>query len=349
MAKVTIKEIARRAGVSKTSVSFAFNDPSRLSEATLQRILSIAEELGYTPDPIARSMTTKRTGCIGLLVPQPIPDVIRNPFFSEFLEGIGEVCKEAGLSLMLVPPLKGSIRRAVNDAAVDGFLTLGLETFRGTMMVLEQRGVPYVMVDSDPTPGISCVNIDDQGGARAAMAHVLHAGHRRVAILGIKSGKRGRYKEYAGTLRRRMEGYLAALSEAGLSMRSRDVHLVECDSHVNGGREGFQRLCRLKRRPTAIVTMSDIIAIGAMEAARELGVRVPDDVSIVGYDDIPATRWTRPRLTTVHQPIREKGKLAADLLVKLVEGGTDSNHYVLPTSLVERESVKTWAEETTAG
>lgn len=95
--------------------------------------------------------------------------------------------------------------------------------------------------------------------------------------------------------------------------------------------------------------MSDIIAIGAMEAARELGVRVPDGVSIVGYDDIPATRWTRPRLTTVHQPIREKGKLAADLLVKLVEGGTDSNHYVLPTSLVERESVKIWTEETTVG
>ncbi|MCR4405784.1 MAG: LacI family transcriptional regulator [Anaerolineae bacterium] len=349
MAKVTIKEIAQRAGVSKTAVSFALNDPSRLSETTLQRILSIAEELGYTPDPIARSMTTKRIGCIGLLVPQPIPDVIRNPFFSEFLEGIGEVCREAGLSLMLVPPLKGSMRRAVNDAAVDGFLTLGLETFRGTMMILEQRGVPYVMVDSDPTPDIPCVNIDDQGGARAAMAHVLQAGHRRIAILGIRSGKQGRYKEYAGTLRRRMEGYLAALNEAGLSMHSRDVHLVECDAHVSGGREGFQQLWRLKRQPTAIVAMSDIIAIGAMEAAREFDIRVPDDVSIVGYDDIPAARWTQPRLTTVHQPIREKGKLAAELLVKLVGGETDNNHYVLPTNLVKRESVRIWAEETTAG
>ena len=173
------------------------------------------------------------------------------------------------------------------------------------------------------------------------MAHVLQAGHRRVAILGIKSGKQGRYKEYAGTLRRRMEGYLAALGEAGLSMRSRDVHLVECDAHVSGGREGFQQLWRLKRRPTAIVAMSDIIAIGVMEAARELGVRVPDDVSIIGYDDIPAARWTQPRLTTVHQPIREKGKLAAELLVKLVGGDVDSNHYVLPTKLIERESVKT--------
>jgi alanine racemase len=342
MAKVTIKEIARRAGVSKTAVSFAFNDPSRLAEATLQRILSVAEELGYTPDPIARSMTTRRIGCIGLLVPQPISDVVQNPFFSEFLAGAGEACRQFGLSLMLVPPLEGSVRRAVHNAAVDGFLTLGLETFRSTMVVLEQRGVPYVMVDSDPIPGIPCVNIDDQGGAREAMTYVLGAGHRRIWILGIRSGKRGQYREYVGTLRRRMAGYLAALNEAGLSIQSHDISLVECDNHASGSHDCFRRLWRSKPRPTAVVAMSDIIAIGAMEAARELGIRLPDDLSIVGYDDIPAARWTQPRLTTVHQPVREKGKLAVELLVARVEGSINIQQHALPTRLIERDSVKAW-------
>jgi len=339
MPRVTIKDIAERAGVSKTSVSFAFNNPSQLSEETLRRILTVAEELGYMPDPIARSMTTKRTGCIGLLVPQPIPDVARNPFFTEFLEGVGEGCQEAGLSLMLVPPLKGSIRRAVVAAAVDGFLTLGLEPFRSTMMVLQQRGVSYVMVDSEPQEGVPCVNVDDQEGARQVMAHVLAHGHRCIGILGIRSGKRGRYEEYAGTLRWRIEGFQDALAEVGLSLRNRSVRLVECRCTFKGGYGGLKRLWKAKRKPTAVVTMSDILAIGALEAARELGLCVPQDLSLTGYDDVPAARWVTPQLTTVHQQIRAKGKLAVELLVKRMADEPIETHHVMAAHLVERRSV----------
>ena len=339
MPRVTIKDIAERAGVSKTSVSFAFNNPSQLSEETLRRILSVAEELGYMPDPIARSMTTKRTGCIGLLVPQPIPDVARNPFFTEFLEGVGEGCQDAGLSLMLVPPLKGSIRRAVVAAAVDGFLTLGLEPFRSTMMVLQQRGVSTVMVDSEPQEGVPCVNVDDREGARQVMAHVLAHGHRCIGILGIRSGKRGRYEEYAGTLRWRIEGFQDALAEVGLSLRNRSVRLVECRCSFEGGYSGLKRLWKAKHKPTAVVTMSDVLAVGALEAARELGLRVPHDLSLTGYDDVPAARCVTPQLTTVHQQIREKGKLAVRLLVDLMAGNPVETHHVLSARLVERASV----------
>ena len=339
MARVTIKDIAQRAGVSKTAVSFAFNDPSQLSEETLRRILSIADQLGYIPDPVARSMTTKRTGCIGLLVPQPISVVVHNPFFAEFLAGAGKGCWRAGLSLMLVPPLKGSMRRAIVAAAVDGFLTLGLEPFRATMMVLQQRGVSYVMVDSEPQEGIPYVNVDDRDGARQVMAHVLAQGHRCISILGIRSGKRGRYKEYAGTLHWRIEGFEDALKDVGLSLRKRSVHLLECECSFEGGREGLKKLWEAQHKPTAVVTMSDIIAIGALEAARELGLRVPQDISISGYDDIPPARWVTPRLTTVHQPIREKGELAVELLVELMKGNTVETCHVLPTFLAERESV----------
>ena len=340
MSKVTIKHIAQAAGVSTTSVSFAFNNPGRLSEATLQRILEVAEDLGYVPSPVARSLNTGRTCTLGVLVPQPIPEIVRNPFLSEFLEGVGEVCTEAGFSLMIVPPLEGSIRRAIINAAVDGFLTLGLEPFKAAMVVLRQRGVPYVMVDGDPIEGVPAVNIDDEAGARAAMKHVLSAGHRKIAILAIRSGKEARYEEYAGTLRRRMAGYLAALKGFGLDVDGRRIRLLECASTARGGRSTFAALWKAKPRPTALVAMSDIIAVGAMEAARKAGVHLPDELSIVGFDDIRLASWVSPPLTTVRQPVRRKGKLAAELLVSHIQGERKAPHHVLSTRLVVRDSVR---------
>jgi DNA-binding LacI/PurR family transcriptional regulator len=337
--KVTIKDIAEKAGVSKTSVSFAFNDPGRLPEATVQRILEVAEELGYIPDPVARSMITGRTCTLGVLVPQPIPEIIRNPFLSEFLEGVGEVCTKAGFSLMIVPPLEGSINRAIINAAVDGFLTLGLEPFKAAMVVLKKRAVPYVMVDGDPVEGVPAVNVDDETGSREAMRFVLSAGHRDVTILAIRSGKEGRYREYAGTLRRRMAGYLSALNDFELSLDDRHIRLLECASTASGGRSGFQKAWKGKYPPTALVAMSDIIAIGAMEAAHEAGVKIPEDLSIIGFDDLPIASWVNPPLTTISQPLRKKGKLAADMLVKHIEGEIEPEHLVLHTQLIVRESV----------
>jgi len=334
-----IKDIAERAGVSKTAVSFAFNNPNRLSEATVQQILKIAEEMGYNPDPVARSMSTGKTGTIGLLLPQPIPEIIRNPSMPEFIEGIGEVCNEASLSLLLVPPLKGSIQRAIVNAAVDGFLTLGLEEYKATMVVLRQRGVPYVTVDSDPIEGTPAVNIDDEAGACNIMRHILQAGHRRITILAIRSGKLGHYEEYAGTLRHRVDGYLAALAEYGLAIDGHNVRLIECPSTENGGEAGFQAIWKNRRHPTAIVAMSDIIAIGAMKAAQACEVRMPVDLSIVGFDDIPLAGLIHPALTTVSQPLNLKGSLAAKLLVQTINGITNPVHHLLPTKLVIRDSV----------
>lgn len=338
MGKINISEIARRAGVSKTAVSFAFNDPSKLSEATARRILAIAEEMGYSPDPVARSMSTGRTGTIGLLVPQPIPDVVRNPFIPEFLEGIGEVCTQQGLSLMIVPPLKGSMRRAIVNAAVDGFITLGLEEHKATMMVLRQRGVPFVTVDSEPIEGVPAINVDDESGARAAMDHLLKMGHREIAIMAIRSGKQGHYEEYEGTLHYRMNGYLSALAEHGLTLDRRHIRLVECVCTEKGGYTCFMNLWKRKNRPTAIIAMSDIIAVGVMKAAIDAGLKIPDDLSVVGFDDIPLASIVSPGLTTIAQPLAKKGKIAADLLTQLIEGKAKPVHHCLPTHLIVRES-----------
>ncbi|MBA4379225.1 MAG: alanine racemase [Anaerolinea sp.] len=339
MARVTIKEIAKKAGVSVTSVSFAFNNPIRLPEATVQHILEVAEELGYIPNPIARSMKTGRTGALGILVPQPFTEIIRNPFLYEFLEGVAEVCTAAGYSLMIVPPLEGSVKRAIGMAAVDGFLTLGLELFKSTMVVLRQREVPFVMVDSDPIDGVPVVNVDDESGARAVMAHVLKAGHRDVAILGIRSGKDGHYQEYTGTLRQRMAGYISALAAFDLELDQRRVQLTECPSTISGGQKGFRQLWKRTNHLTAVVAMSDIIAIGVIDAAQQAGIRVPEDLSVVGFDDISFSKLINPALTTVSQPIQRKGKLAAELLVKCIKGECEPSHIKLNTKLIVRASV----------
>lgn len=339
MPKVNIGDIALRAGVSKTAVSFAFNNPSKLSEATARHILEIAESMGYTPDPVARSMTTGKTGTIGLLLPQSIPEMIRNPYFPEFLEGIGEVCNHSGLSLMLVPPLKGSMRRAIVNAAVDGFLTLGLEEHKATMLVLRQRDVPFVTVDSDPIEDIPAINIDDESGARMVMEHILNAGHRQIAILAIRSGKQGHYQEYVGTLGARMKGYLSALGHFGLKVDGRHVRLVECVCSEEGGRDGYKILWKSQKKPTALICMSDIIAIGAMKAAQASGLDIPGELSFAGFDDIPLAELVRPGLTTVSQPSIQKGKLAAEILVRLLDTTIAPEHHLLPTSLVLRESV----------
>ena len=335
----TITDIARKAGVSKTAVSYAFNDPSRLANGTVARIRAVAEELGYSPNPVARSMSLGRTGTIGVLVPQPLPEVLKNPFFAEFLEGVAAAAGEAELPIMLVPPIRGSVQHAVNGAAVDGFLTLGLETFRPAVHLLERRGRPYVMVDGDPVDRVACVNVDDEGGAYEVMRHVLAHGHRDVGILGIRSPQRGRWTQYVGTLRRRMSGYGRALAEVGLGMDSPYVRLTECDVSEEGGRAGFGRLWKRASRPTALVAMGDLIAVGALEAALDAGLDVPRQLSVVGFDDIPESRWVRPALTTVHQPVREKGRVAAELLIDLLRGMAAPRHIMLETRLVERHSV----------
>ncbi len=343
MAKVTISHIAKEAGVSKTAVSFAFNDPSQLAPATVRHIRDIAERLGYTPDPIARSMTTRRTNALGLLLPQDIATALANPFYTQFIRGIGKVCGRVGVTLMLVPPLWGSVLKAIPHATVDGFVVVGLEVDRGEIQLLRRRDVPFVMVDSDTPANIPSVNVDDRSGARMAMEHVLARGHRQIAIIALDSGKAGQIEEYTGTLAARLEGYRAALAEYGLALGSPGIQLVEAASSWEGGQAAFEQIWRAELRPTAIVAMSDIAAIGAIDAAREHKLHLPRDLSFVGFDDLPEARYTRPGLTTVRQPVEEKGALAAEMLVAALQQNAAAQHHMLPCELVVRQSVATLA------
>ncbi len=339
MPRVTITDVADQAGVSKTAVSFAFNDPSRLPEATVQKILKVATELGYVPDPIARSLTLGRTGILGLLLPQDIPTILENPFFIQFIRGIGRACDSVGLSLLLAPPVKGSMLKAVNGAIVDGFLVLGLEPQDPVVSILRQRHMPFVSVDCEPQEGVPCIRVDDHGGARAAMEHGLRLGHRRVAIVAFESAKEGRWQDYTGTLRWRLTGYADALAEVGLALGQPGVQIVECENSLEGAAKAFSQLWQQRERPTLVVAVSDVIALGVLNAARQQGLELPQDLSVIGYDDIPEAQRAVPLLTTVRQPIVEKGERAAQLLVQILGGGQVAMHTLLPTALVVRESV----------
>ncbi len=336
--RVTISDIARQAGVSKTAVSFAFNTPGRLSAETTERILGVARQLGYAPNPIARSLNTRRTNAIGVVVPQDIPVAFSNPFFGQLVRGIGQVCNDEGMSLMLIPPMRGSLLEATYAALIDGCIVTGLEPEDEVVRALRQRGLPFVMVDADAPEHVACVRIDDFEGARLAMQHVLRLGHREIALVSFESPS-GNVEQYTGTLRHRYDGFRAALKEAGLGLHSRGIHTLETKCSQAGGVEVFNRLMQLVPRPTAVLALSDTIAFGIVDAAQQHGLNVPGQLSVVGFDDLETSRLLKPPLTTVRQPIREKGQRAAEMLMDGVRMRyVLPRHVVLPVELVVRKS-----------
>src|SRR6202521_3131338 len=183
MSRVTIADVAIAAGVSKTAVSFAFNNPEKLGPATLERVLGVAQELGYAPHPAARALSMRRSGTIGVLIPQRLSTVFANPFLSELIQGMGELCEEHDLTMLLVPPLDGSLEGAIRQASVDGFISLGLSPDDQALETLMRIGIPTVLVDSAASPDHPAVNVDDAGGAEAAALHVAGLGHRDVVVI----------------------------------------------------------------------------------------------------------------------------------------------------------------------
>jgi alanine racemase len=329
--RVTIADVANAAGVSKTAVSFAFNNPSKLGNATLERVLQVANDLGYAPHPAARALSMRRSGTIGLLIPQRLTTVFANPFLSELIQGLGELCDENDLTMLLVPPLDGSLEGAIRQASVDGFISLGLSPDDGALETLDRLGIPTVLVDSEASANHPAVNVDDAGGAEAAAKHLLDLGHDNLAVIVLPPT---RSHAMTPTAARRLAGYRAAVRAAGAP----EPRMVTAGATMAAGALAFEALPKGRRRPTGVLAMSDMAAIGLMAAAIASGLRVPEDISIVGYDDLPMAAWTTPRLTTVRQPIVEKGRLAARLLIQRLQGKVVGSPPPLETSLVVRNS-----------
>jgi alanine racemase len=311
-----IADVAREAGVSKTAVSFAFNRPSRLAPETAIRIRTVAESLGYRPHPVARMLTQRSTRTIGLLTPQTLSVIFSNPFFGAFAEGVARAAEDEGYSLQVISPLNGSLTRAVDRAMVDGVVAIGVSAQHPEVEQLRAAGLPLVMVDSSALPDLPTVEVDDEGGAYAAAQHLIGLGHRDLLIVGIETTP-GTPPEPAGVGGRRMRGYRRAIVEHGIELREDAV--VVAPSTIEGGMAALRGAWEDGLRPTGVLVMSDAMAIGVLRAARELGVDVPGDLSVVGFDDIDISQHTNPPLTTVHQPIRLKGEAAVRSLLARIE------------------------------
>ncbi len=338
-----IADVAREAGVSKAAVSFAFNSPERLSLATAARIREVADALGYRPHPVVRAVAQKNTMTIGLLTPQVLSVVFGNPFYAELCAGVAATTDQAGYGLLFVSPLHGSLVRAIGRATVDGFVAVGLSEDHPEVEQIRRAGLPMVLVDGAALPEHASVESNDEIGARSAARHLLALGHRDFVAIGIEPPNMPGLFEYsAGPTEsvawRRLTGYRQGLELGGVKLR--DERIVVGPATFDGGVAAFRRIWEDGLRPTAILAMSDVMAIGVIWAAHEAGLNVPQDLSIVGFDDLDVAPHSNPPLTTVHQPIRQKGEESARLLLRMIANpdAERPQHRVLETRLIIRGS-----------
>ena len=347
MPRVTLQTIADEVGVSRMTVSNAFSRPDQLSEALRHKILAAAGRLGYAgPDPAARALARGTTGAVGVLLTSSLHYAFADEVATGFLAAVAGEVAPTGLALTLLSSTAVGDAIPARDVAMDGALVYSCDPGVSAIDWLTRRGLPLVFVDQEPTPGITCINVDDRGGARAAAQHLVDLGHRHVAVmtaaLGIGDGVLADPLADAETTKHvsheRLLGYLDALGAAGITpVVHRQLHSDDEEAYV-----AALRLLRGDPRPTGVLCFSDVLAHGVVRAAEQLGLDVPGDLSVVGFDDSPLARRLRPQLTTVHQDVAEKGRLAAAELRAAMEhhdaGSARAPRVVLPTELVVRES-----------
>jgi DNA-binding LacI/PurR family transcriptional regulator len=342
----TLADVAEHLGVSRTTVSNAYNRPDQLSPTLRERVLSAARDLGYTgPDPVARSLRRGKAGSLGLVFDHRLRYIFDDPAAVLFLSGVAAGCEEQGTGLALVPQLPEGAAELVRSALVDGYVMFCTPEDDERLEAVRARGLPYVLVDFSPYVEGPRVNIDDRGGARAAAQHLVDLGHRRFGlVLPYDDGapdaatatevsdptQASDHTRWRCFIRyERLVGWRDPIVAAGVDWAGVPVGSSP-ESDAEAGYHAAAALLDRADRPTAIICLSDVLALGVLHAAQERGIRVPQDLSVVGYDDISAARAAK--LTTVYQPHAAKGEEAVRLLTS---GGED---VVLPTELVVRAS-----------
>jgi len=315
--KVTLTQVAQEAGVSLGTASNAFNRPDALSADLLERVRAAAEKLGYAgPDPSARRLRTGKAGAIGLIFTADLPFAFTDAATIEFMTGVAEGVEEAAAGLLIVPGTFGAPdpAKVVREAAVDGFLVYSAPTGDPRIEAALARRLPIVTVDQPRDAPTAFIGIDDHAAAATAARHVRDLGHDKVGIVafGITAFNRGQYP-YDISIERRA-GYAEGLGDAHDENR-----LTVALPNADAAKEAALRLLDAPDPPTAILAMSDLLAAGVMQAARERGLDVPGDLSVVGFDDSPLARQTDPPLTTIAQPQQRKGADASRLLISAIQ------------------------------
>ncbi|WP_263410332.1 LacI family DNA-binding transcriptional regulator [Terriglobus tenax] len=333
----TLADVARLAEVSTMTASRAVNESGYVSDEVRRRVMKAAAKLGYRPNMLARQLKGRKLNAIGILLPD-----IANPFSSELVSGIKQVCDEQGFTTFIatsdrsVDEEQASLQSFI-DHRVDGLIVATRGTTMGDKVLqkIAQQKVPLVNIGRPiNSPGIDSVTANHYQGAFDAVQHLVKAGHRRIGFLGIAAGE--------GSSLRRYQGYLAALEQAGIKPSS-DYTAGPPESLAfstqKDGYEAFLQLAGLRRPPTAYFARNDFTALGAMHAARTLGLRIPHDIAIAGFDNIPLAAFAAPPLTTVEQPIHAQGEQAARFLLERIEQpDLPARNAMMACRLIVRES-----------
>ncbi|GAA0745107.1 LacI family DNA-binding transcriptional regulator [Dactylosporangium roseum] len=348
MARVTLQTIADRVGVSRMTVSNAFSRPDQLSPTMRDKILAVADELGYVgPDPAARALARGTTGAVGVLLTESLRDAFNDEIATAFLGAIAEELTPTGLGLTLLTAVASGDVIPARDVAMDGALIYSCDPESTAVDWLLRRKIPLVFVDQHPADGVPAVNVDDRPGARAAAQHLVDLGHRRIGIVtsGVR-GAHGRIADVSGMIdgyvaQQRIAGWLDALRPAGIEPAIVRLPHGLPESGYDGARILLSQ--DAADHPTAILCFSDALARGVVQAAQDLDLRVPEDLSVVGFDDSPLAVRMRPPLTTVRQDVLAKGHAAAAALTRSIDSMRNNTpppaeHLLLPAELVIRSS-----------
>lgn len=326
----TIKEVAREAGVSVATVSRVFNEKGPVKEETRQRILEVALRLGYAPHAMARSLITKKTGTLGVLLPD-----LYGEFFSEVIRGVDLSARRDGYHILVSSSHSHrseveAVLRALRGR-VDGLVVMSPEADARALEANLPRSLPIVLLNCRVEgTAFDSINIDNYGGALAMIRHLAGLGHRRIAhVKGSPSNN---------DALERLLGYRDAMQP--LSEPGTEALEIEGDFSEESGYRAGGLILRMRPRPTAVFSANDGMAVGLLSALQEAGLRVPEDISVAGFDDVPIARFLTPPLTTVRVAIADLGALAVRRLLLAMEGGEDRErqHETLPTTLVVRGS-----------
>lgn len=337
MKKITSKDIAELSGVSRTTVSLVLNNVPgvRIPEETRQRILEAARRLNYHPNAAARSMVSGRTKVIGFVMRQSAEQAYGDHFLPSVLHGLAQAAASHGYRTLFEPihpeTKNDTYLKLIHERHVDGLVLSGPRSDDEELLRLYSEGLPVVLLGQFPGENIPFVDVDNVGGAACATEHLIGLGHRRIGMITNAP------LVYTASIDR-LTGYRRALEEAGIAYNEALVRYGDFSPH--GGATAMEALLLLPEPPTAVFVASDTVALGTLQVIRRYQRRVPEDIALVGFDDIPLVAYTDPPLTTIRLPSYDLGWNAADKLIRIISG-EQANHVtntILPTELVIRAS-----------
>lgn len=337
MKRVSIKDVAKEAGVSASTVSYVLNQKATetISPETTQRVMQAVERLNYVPNLNARSLSSHKTNLIGVVIPQTEPGkafMFANPFYGELLSAIEYTARKNGYHLLLSGPQSNqSYTNIARNRNVDGIIIVGSYPSK-QLQELHQLSVPVVLIDTYvKDPVFHTIGNDDRLGGEIATSYLIENGHRRIAFVSGDVSEQG-------VMQKRFQGYQDALKKAGIPINK--DYLYPGNVAFDYAEEVAKEMQRRGSHETAAFAAADILGVGLIKGLHRLGVRIPEDISVVGFDDLDLAQISVPSLTTIGQDISEKGKAAVQIIMDAIGGQPEKQENIMPIHLVVRDSVQ---------